>query len=290
MSTRMSNEAATTSCAAASDAQHAVLSRPRWSDRMAALPGVRAVVAAVHERRFVRNRDRNLFRGVFDTRESAQASSPSSRPVGYDNAESAALYLGRTEPDAYDYPAMLWLARRVAEGARTVFDVGGHFGMKYYAFEPRIAMPADLRWTVCDVPAVVQRGRAIAARRDTAGRLAFTDDHAALDGQDVLFASGVLQYLPMTLPDWLAGLRRPPCHLILNTTPLHPSRSFFTLNSIGTAFCPYRVQHESALFGALESMGYRRADRWVNPGKAMHIPTHPEHSLDDYVGACLVRG
>jgi putative methyltransferase (TIGR04325 family) len=94
----------------------------------------------------------------------------------------------------------------------------------------------------------------------------------------------------MTLPDWLAGLRRPPRHLILNTTPLHPEESFFTLNSIGTAFCPYRVQHESALFAALEAMGYRCADRWVNPGKTMHIPTHPRHSLDDYVGACFVLG
>lgn len=286
----MSNRVVRAFRAATSDEPHDVLSRPRWTDRVAALPGVRVVAAAVHEQRFATNRNRNLFRGVFDTRESAEASAPETRPVGYDNAESAALYLGRTDPDAYDYPAMLWLARRIAEGARTVFDVGGHFGMKYYAFEPRIAMPDDLTWTVCDVPAVVQRGRTIAARRDTAGRLAFTDDYAALDGQDVLFASGVLQYLPMTLPDWLAGLRRPPRHLLLNTTPLHPGRSYFTLNSIGTAFCPYRVQHEAALFGALESMGYRRADRWINPGKAMRIPTHPDHSLDDYVGACFVRG
>jgi putative methyltransferase (TIGR04325 family) len=273
-----------------SDAVAASPAMPRrdaFIARAESLPGIRSVMRRFHERRFVANRDRNLFRGVFPDRQSAEASAPSARPVGYDNAESAALYLGLTEPDPYDYPAMFWLSRRIGEGVRSVFDVGGHFGMKYYAFENRIPLPPGLRWTVCDVPAVVQRGRAIAAKRDASRRLAFTESYRDVDGFDLLFASGVLQYLPMTLAEWLATIPRRPRHLVVNTTPLHPALGFFTLNSIGTAFCPYRVQKESEFFDALAELGYRRVDRWLNPGKSMRIPTLPEHSLRDYVGAVL---
>lgn len=252
-------------------------------------PGLRGYASRRYDRLFEVNVVHNLFRGVFETGEAAAASAPVGKPLGYDNEESAALYLGKTLPEPYDYPAMLWLSNAIVRGARSVFDVGGHVGMKYYAFEHRVEYPADLRWTVCDVPAVVRRGRQMAERRDTARRLAFTDDYATLDGCDVLFASGVLQYLPMTLDAWLDTLRRPPTWIVVNTAALHPRHAFFTLNSIGSAHCPYRVQRESVLVDALAARGYVQRDRWTNPGKAMRIPFHRDESLDDYVGMALER-
>jgi len=258
-------------------------------ERLAAVPGCGPVARRLYDRMFESNVDHNLFRGVFASREAAQASAPPARPLGYDNPESAALYLGRTDPEPQDYPAMLWLSNAIARGARRILDVGGHFGMKFYAFRDRIAFPDDLHWTVCDVPAVVRRGRQYAERREPSGRLDFTDDYAALDGRDVLFASGVLQYLPMTLGDWLAATPRGPATVIVNTTPLHPQRAFYTLNSIGTAFCPYRIQHESALVESMAACGYAVRDRWLNPGKHMTIPFHPTDSLASYSGYAFER-
>lgn len=244
---------------------------------------------AAYDRRFAQNRDQNLFRGVFATAEEAARSAPRNRPIGYDTVEAAAMYRIPARPDTHDYPALFWLSRAIADGARTVFDIGGHVGIKFYAFRDALRYPADLRWTVCDVPAVVEAGRRIAIERGVAGQLGFTVDHDAVCGVDVLFASGVLQYLPQTLPDWLARLSVPPRQIVVNTAPLHPEREFFTLNSIGTGFCPYRVMHEAALVAGLARLGYRALDRWTNAGKGLVIPFESGYDVPDYRGLTLIR-
>ena len=90
---------------------------------------------------------------------------------------------------------------------------------------------------------------------------------------------GALQYLPQSLPDLLGTLAHKPRRIIINTTPIHPSQSFYTLNSIGTAYCPYRIQAREPLIAAIEGYGYRLKAEWRNIGKQMQIPLEPEHSL-----------
>jgi putative methyltransferase (TIGR04325 family) len=243
----------------------------------------------IHERRFERNRSENLFCGVYESMEAAAAARPVTRPLGYDNDESATLYAPVNRPESHDYPAMFWLGRAMAEGARAVFDVGGHVGLKFYAFREILGFDDALSWTVCDVPAVVRQGRTIAAERKVSGQLRFTDDYGALSGHDLLFASGSLQYLPMTLGDWLRGVIRPPHRILINTTPLHHDRSFFTLNSIGTACCPYRVMHEASLVRQLDAIGYRVVDRWFNVGKSLRLPLEDGYDVEAYRGLYLVR-
>ena len=96
-------------------------------------PGSGGVV----QRRFARETpETNLYRGIFPTFAQAQASAPHTRPVGYDNAGAADLYRERTRrvyPS--DYPAMFWLDRLFQEGATSVFDIGGHIGIGYYAYQ-----------------------------------------------------------------------------------------------------------------------------------------------------------
>ena len=261
-----------------------------WSVRFDALPGVRRARRAAYDRLFEQNPGHNLFRGVFPSAEAAVASAPTTRPVGYDNAESAAMYPVRTRPDAHDYPAMFWLSKAIDAGARTVLDIGGHIGLKWYALRETVGFPSDLQWTVCDVPAVIARGTTLAREKGLGGQLRFTADYGALDGCDLLFASGALQYLPMSLPEWLRGLASPPRFIVLNTTALHPERDYFTLNSTGTAFCPYRVAREGALVAALERMGWRAVDRWANIGKTLVIPFEDGYDLPEYRGMYLVRG
>jgi putative methyltransferase (TIGR04325 family) len=70
------------------------------------------------------------------------------------------MYLERTKVIyPADYPVMFWLEKFIGEGCRKFFDLGGHIGVSYYAYQLHIGYPQDLRWTVCDVPAVVAKGR-----------------------------------------------------------------------------------------------------------------------------------
>lgn len=255
-------------------------------ERLAKVPGLREMEQSAQRRRFLDNKDENLFYGVFDTFEAAAASAPTNLHVGYDNAESANIaYVSAISPR--DYPAMFWLLRSFNDGMRSVFDLGGHVGVKYYAFRRVMGFPTDVRWTVCDVPAVVVRGREMAIARAPEGNLGFTDNYADASGQDVLFASGSLQYLPITLADLLRSLRQLPRRLVINTTPIHDSRSYFTLNSIGTAYCPYRIQARDTLLESIVALGYQKRDEWENTGKGMEVPGNEEFSLRAYSGLCF---
>lgn len=257
-------------------------------DRCARLPGVRRLVERSYRRAFVANREQNLFHEVFDSFEAAAAAATAYGTVGYDNVASADLYLDMMRVVDYDYPGMFWLARSFQEGFRTVFDVGGSIGIKYYAFAKPLPVPNDVRWTVEDVPAVAQRGRELAIERGVSENLKFTDEFAQGDGSELLFASGSLQYLPHTLAEYLAEWKQRPRRIVINTTPIHV-KEFFTVNSIGTAFCPYRVQNQGNLVRSLGQLGYKLIDQWSNQGKELRLPLHPDLSLDHYRGFCFDR-
>lgn len=251
------------------------------------LPVLRGMARRRALARFVANRDQNLFYGVHRTWEDAARAAEGFGKSGYDNAESAHLYNHRTRMDPHDYPSLYWLYRSQAEGLKSVFDVGGAIGIKFMAFrEPLLRFP-DLRWRVQDVPAMVTHGRALAAQRGDAAHLEFTDSFAEGDGFDILFASGVLQYLPHTLAEMLSSYARLPKRIVINTAAIHPEHAFFTVNSLGTAFCPYRVQTQASLVRGLTSLGYKLRESWINPDKPMEIPFEPDHSLRHYSGFCL---
>lgn len=258
----------------------------RSVDRLAHAPGVKDLAMRRYRRRFANNVDANMFLGVFDSFEAAANSAPAVRPLGYDNDASANLaYSPDIKPR--DYPAVFWLEKAIASGLSTVFDLGGHVGVRYYGYRRLIDFPSTLRWTVCDVPAVAARGRELAAGRAPHGQLTFTSDYQAAADHEILFASGSLQYLPMSLAELLAGLPRKPRRLVINTTPIHASRSFFTLNSIGTAFCAYRVQSRDGFIGELRALGYVKLDEWENTGKAMTLPYTDGYDVPHYSGFCF---
>ena len=172
---------------------------------------------------------------------------------------------------------------------RSVFDLGGHVGIKYYAFRRMLNYPADLRWTVCDVPAVVKAGTELAAQRDAQAQLAFGTDYAAASGCDVLYASGSLQYLPMPFGELLASLPKKPRRIVLNTTAAHPERTLYTLNSIGFAICPYRIAHYDELVQQIADAGYKRRDAWRNEGKPITVPFVDGGDQAYFAGCCFDR-
>jgi putative methyltransferase (TIGR04325 family) len=241
---------------------------------------------ARYRSRFVRNTTDNLFMGSFESFAAAQAGAPPAKAVGYDNAEKARNFYSH-QIYLQDYPALFWIGRSLDEGMRSVFDLGGHVGIKYYAFNRLLNYPEDLRWTVCDVPGVIKTGHELALELGSASQLGFTSEYGDATGFDVLFASGSLQYLPQRLSEILASLPVKPKRIIVNTAAVHPERTLFTLNNIGFATCPYRIQHHNELLSELTSAGYKRLDGWRNEGKPIHVPFVEGGDKPFYAGCCF---
>lgn len=245
------------------------------------------VRTAYWKHQFVHARAAHLFRGVFPSFAQAVASAPRTAPTSYDNTASAQLYLKRLQMDDYDHPALFWMSDAVTRGLTNIVDVGGAVGIKFFAFRPFIDYPADLSWTVIDMPAVAAEGRRFAAEKGVSGQLHFSDQLADADGCDVFYASGSLQYLEQSLPEILAGMKKKPARIIINTTPIHEEHAFFTLNSIGTAYCGYRVEARKPFIAGIEAQGYVLRDQWRNLGKRMPIIGQPEYSVEHYSGFCF---
>jgi putative methyltransferase (TIGR04325 family) len=257
-------------------------------DRIGNLPGVLPWRQRRFDQSFEAGQSIGCCRGVFETQAQAAAAAPTSRPLGYDHADAADMYrdrLSRIFPS--DYPMMLWLQKVFDDGARKVFDLGGHIGLAYYAYQKLVDFPRDTSWCVNDVPAVMASGEREALALDPLRRLTFSDRFEAAADADVLFTAGCLQYLDQTLAERLAALPRRPRWLLVNLLPLHERSAYWTVQSIGTAYCPYRIQHAQAFFAELEALGYRIQDQWENIDKACWIAFEPEHSLDRYHGAAL---
>lgn len=259
------------------------------SDRMVNWPVLQGILRSRYERSFAANRGPNhMFRGVYASFDEARASAPSDLPIGYDNPAPAAMYMDRTRKTyPADYPVLFWLSRLLREGCASVFDLGGHIGVSYYAYRRYLTYPPSLSWRVHDVPAVMAHGRQIAKDKDKEGFLGFADAFEDAAGMDVLMALGSLQYLPDALSERLRRLDKPPRHLLLNLMPLHERHTYFTLQSIGTAFCPYRITAIADFLQGFEEIGYLVVDSWENPDKSCEIPFHPDRSLDRYYGFYL---
>jgi putative methyltransferase (TIGR04325 family) len=260
------------------------------TEATARLPLLRQFQEARYTRRFFAHHalTHHLYRGVFSSFDEAQASIPPSSVSGYDNTESADLYRERTRRIFInDYPMIYWLGRWFAEGAHRVFDIGGHIGLAYYAYRKYLAYPSSLSWTVMDVPAVNAAGAQWAVQHDAARSLHFADEVGAASGTDVLFAAGSLQYLSYSLEDALRSMARKPRFLLLNSVPIHMRESYFTVQNIGTACCPYRITAEREFLDGLAALGYDLQDRWENPLRSCIIPFHPDKSLDRYFGFAM---
>lgn len=254
------------------------------------LPGVRQVLERLYRRRFANERIDDLaYCGIYPDYASALAHSPHTLPVGFDHEIETERFVGLTRHvQSCDYPVLFWLEKLFGEGCESVFDLGGNIGVKYYAFRRYLDYPTQLRWTVCELPTTIRAGEAWATRNDADRRLRFTGDPADASGQDILFASGVLQYLDYTLPELLDGLAQPPRYLLINVLPLHPRRSFFTVQKSAELYAPYRIEAQADFMQSIAACGYRLDDHWDQPRRC-DIPFHVEYSIEEYHGFLFAR-
>jgi putative methyltransferase (TIGR04325 family) len=253
---------------------------------LAKLGPLRWGLKAVHHRRFLSFPGQ--FYGVYPDFAAAARAVPVSRPVGYDSEPMAGLY--REELDRIylcDYPVMFWLRPMVQPGL-SVFDVGGHVGLAFYAYRDRLLLPEDFAWTVQDVAAVVRAGTALAAERGEK-RLQFSERLADADGSDVLIAAGSLQYIEAPLAHTLSALERPPRFLLLHKLPLTDGPAFVTLQNTVYSFNPYHVFNRKEFIGSFEALGYRLVDTWDDLQRSCILPYAPERSVLRYSGVYLQR-
>ena len=257
-------------------------------DKALAVPPVLNWRMKRHDAAFSQGHYGGTCRGVYKSYREAADAAPKTLPLGYDHEGPAAMYrdrLGQVFPS--DFAMMLWLERAFADGATRVFDLGGHVGVGYYAYQRYLKYPDTLNWRVFEVPAVIKAGREIALERDSRRALTFVDQFELAGAADILFTSGCLQYLEESLAAKLVTLPHRPRWLLVNLLPLHDELEYWTVQSIGTAFCPYRIQCKSTFFSELERLGYEVLDVWENPEKRCEVAFAPEHSLDRYFGAAL---
>lgn len=260
----------------------------RVLDRALQFPGILQWRQHRFDRAFAVGDYGGACRGVFTSFEAAAQAAPRSLPLGYDNDGPAEMYRDRLErvyPS--DYPMIYWLTKRFADGVRRIFDLGGHVGISYYAYQRYIDYPPDLRWQVLDVPAVAAAGRRLAQTRDQRHTLEFVDSFDVAAQSELLFSSGCLQYLREPLADRLVQLRRRPPWLLLSLLPLHPELDYWTVQSIGPAFCPYHIQRIDTFFETLRQIGYETVDVWDNAEKACHVAFDADHDVVGYHGALL---
>jgi putative methyltransferase (TIGR04325 family) len=228
-------------------------------------------------------------RGVYSTfAEALQALPPNTR-ISHNQSDiheqssvseyTACRVLGRLDP--FDYPVLPWL-QQALEDSTTVFDLGGNVGVSYYGFRQHISFPENLRWTVCELSELVKAGEKM-ARETNSPALKFTTELADADGYDILFTVGTLQYIEPTLAALLSRFKAKPKHLLINHTPFYEASTFVTLQNLGYAFSPYKVENRLGFIQALQAIGYELMDSWQVDRQCL-IPFHPDRRINAYYG------
>lgn len=228
-------------------------------------------------------------RGVFNTFTEAIHSLPPGSRVGYnpsdihDHSSIGKLTSGWEigEFNSGDYPILLWLQSALADGS-TIFDLGGNLGQAYYAYKKYLQYPQDLKWVVCDLPEIVKAGEKLAEKNDSSG-LSFTVEFSDVEGANILLTNGTLQYLEPSCAGLLEQLKIKPKHILINQLPLYEGESFITLQNIGYAYVPYKIQNRAEFIRSLNALSYELIDSW-HDYRTCSIPFHPERFVSGYHG------
>jgi len=224
-----------------------------------------------------------LFAGVYESYAAALRRIPASRNRGWDNQESAQIWLSKIDhmqPAAY--APFFWLWKVLREGS-TIVDYGGSIGLSYYSYTARRPLPPSVRWIVVEVPHLVSAGKQV-ARREAATQLYFESDLRAVPPCDILFSAGALQYVEESVAGVLEKLSTRPTHILINKLPLTTGRGYWTLQNFGTAVSPYRVYNEREFLGYFEAAGYFLRDRWSVSELSCSVPFHPECFVPTFSG------
>lgn len=207
--------------------------------------------------------------------------------VGYDTGGIAEQHVPIFERmHLFDYPAMHWIESFLAgEDEGCVFDVGGHLGMKRVRYGERAVFPDRLRWIVGETETLFTESSGPLRDRVPEG-VEVTSGFDRLGEADVVFASGVLQYLDVDLSTLLAGVR--PVGVVINKVPLSTGKAHWTVERSAHAVVPYRVFNREDFLGRMRALGYGLVDEW-QLDYGVEIPYHSEWGTTWNSGAAFRR-
>lgn len=232
--------------------------------------------------RFNRSFVTNLYRGIYPSYEAAAQALPSGNLQGFGHDVIVNYFEGEECLwKNHDYPAAFWL-REALRTENTVFDLGGGWGQSYYAYGPYIDYRPELRWTVCDVEAFVNRGRKVAAER-VATHLEFTCNPDDLSGSRILLTGGALQYLKDDLSSILDRLDSKPKHIIINRVPMYGGSDYYTIQRMIHSYAVYKIMNRESFIKRITDRGYELRDSWDQP-RAVNVMFHPECLVTAYFG------
>lgn len=231
---------------------------------------------------------RKGFIGAFPSHKAAMDAVPRRALAGYGHTEIAPVAMTDMQQiKEWDYPVLFWLDRflRQAGGDRiSLVDAGGHTGTKYIAFQTRIDL-SKIDWMIYDLPEVIELGRQVA--EDKGLPITLTSEISDLGTPDILLCSGLLQYLDISLSEFLAKFENKPEKIILNKVQLRDGDTVFTYDRIGPAYVPYAMRNRQGFLAEIERLGYAIIDSWKISALAHKIATHPELGQSESWGFVL---
>jgi putative methyltransferase (TIGR04325 family) len=228
-------------------------------------------------------------RGVYNSFNEALYAIPQKMLAGYSQPiinqhQSVSQLTASAEIGAFnsiDYPILLWLKTAFTDSSK-LFDLGGNVGLGYYAYKDFLSYPDNLKWLICEIPEIAKAGKKIANKKG-ANNLSFTTNFSEAEGSEIFLSCGTLQYLEPTLPELIEPLQKKPRHLLIQNVPFYTGETFTTIQNIGYACCPYKIQNRSEFINALTSIDYELVDSWKIQ-RSCSIPFHPECHIPNYHG------
>lgn len=230
------------------------------------------------------------FAGAFPTRDTALASLPEPERVAYDRDDIAEVsFEVMSKTCAWDYPVIFWLDRLIRDNTKlSLLDAGGHVGTKFLAFSDYLSLD-QIDWAVWDLQALLKAGRHWQGEGRLPAALRFADTPKDAGKVDLLLASGLLQYLDISLTELLDQMEARPKYMLLNKVATRPEADLVTLELIGTARVPYRMRDKAAFETELDAAGYTIRDSWDIPSLSHRIGTHPWLGASQSMGYFLER-
>ncbi|MGU3497152.1 methyltransferase, TIGR04325 family [Xanthobacteraceae bacterium A53D] len=250
--------------------------------------------------RAVWSRRMNLFHGLHESFEAAEAHARRFSAVGWNDSALAKEVIDHEHPvhrggmdptQPSQFAVLLWLGKLLRRDM-TVLDVGGAGGIAFETAKRFDLLDEGHHWHVVDMPRMVDYGRARHARLKSE-RISFGTDLALAPPSDLLLALGAIQYMRDPFgqygPGLLESLGKKPDYILLNKVPVWDGPDLWTNQSFVTTSSPYRIFNRDRLMRYVEQHGYRIAHGWQVRELDLRIPFHPECSLDYFEGFLAVR-
>ena len=220
------------------------------------------------------------FYGVFKSHHQALDHLGPNIPRSYEDIDLSDIHVQSfQEMHLFDYPIIFWLMK-LNGNFQSLIDLGGHIGVKYYAYSSQMPSLKKIKWNVIDVPHMLKRGRIIASERQ-AENLKFSEDISLVEHAEILFISGTLQYLDTTIGEILAKIDKLPAYVLLNKVPLHNGPNLWTIENFGRAKIPYGISNRDEFKEIMRNRNYRLTDSWSIKSRSISIPFY-ENKLDGF--------